>query len=63
MAFTQSDVDTLKAAIATGAMRVRYADGREITYRSQAELERALGMAQNEAGAAAPASRSFTVSF
>lgn len=64
MAFSQSDVDTLKAAIATGAMRVRYADGREIQYRSQAELERALMLVEGEvAGPAAKASRSFVVGF
>lgn len=64
MAFLQSDVDTLKAAIATGAMRVRYADGREITYRSQAELERALTLVQGEVtGPAAKPSRSFLVAY
>jgi hypothetical protein len=64
MALSQTDVDTLKAAIATGAMRVRYADGREIQYRTQSELERALAMV--EAEVAAPAtkpSRSFVVGF
>jgi len=64
MAFSQTDVDTLKAAIASGAMRVRYADGREIQYRSQAELERALFLAQGEvAGQAVKPSRSFVVGF
>jgi predicted lipid-binding transport protein (Tim44 family) len=64
MAFNQTDVDTLKAAIATGAMRVRYADGREITYRSQAELERALTLVQGEVtGPDAKPSRSFLVEY
>ncbi|MBB3691462.1 phage head-tail joining protein [Sphingomonas sp. BK580] len=34
MAFSQTDLDTLRAAIASGIMRVRYADGREVTYQS-----------------------------
>ena len=38
MAWTQSDLDTLKAAIATGALSVRYADGRQVTYRTLAEM-------------------------
>jgi roadblock/LC7 domain-containing protein len=42
MAWTQSDVDTLKQAIATGAKRVRYADGREVEYRTLNEMERTL---------------------
>lgn len=64
MAFKQTDVDTLKAAIATGAVRVRYADGRELTYRSQAELERALTLVQGEVtGPDAKPSRSFLVEF
>lgn len=66
MAFTQTDVDTLKAAIGSGAMKVRYADGREITYRSQAELERALKMARDEVAATTGSdkpSRSFVAGF
>jgi len=42
MAFTQSDVDTLRQSIATGARRVRYADGRDVEYRSYAEMRRVL---------------------
>jgi hypothetical protein len=34
MAFTQTDLDTIRAAIASGIMKVRYADGREIAYQS-----------------------------
>ena len=44
MAVTQADVDALDAAIATGALRVRYADGREVTYRSLAEMREIRGM-------------------
>ena len=64
MALSQIDVDTLKAAIATGAMRVRYADGREIQYRSQAELERALALVESDVAAPLDKpSRSFVASF
>lgn len=49
MAFTQADVDTLKRAIATGALRVRYPDGREVQYRSLVELKAVLAMAQTDA--------------
>lgn len=42
MALTQTDVDTLERALATGTMRVRFADGREVTYRSSTELLEAI---------------------
>ena len=38
MAMTTADIDALDAAIASGASKVRFADGREITYRSLAEM-------------------------
>jgi len=50
MAFTTSDIDALKAALATGALQVRYADGRQITYRSLAEMRQILQMMQTDAG-------------
>ena len=54
MAWTQTDVDALKAAIATGALEVRYADGRHVRYRSLADMERTLALMQGEvAGTAA----------
>lgn len=40
MAFTQDDLDRINAAIATGELRVRYAD-REVEYRSIDELKKA----------------------
>ena len=61
--FTMEDVAALKRAIATGVMKVRYADGREVTYRSQAELERALVMVEREAKPASEISRSFVAEF
>jgi hypothetical protein len=38
MAWTTADLATVEAALATGALRVRYADGREVTYQSATEL-------------------------
>ena len=38
MAYQQSDLDTINAAIATGALSVRYADGRTVVYRSIREM-------------------------
>lgn len=49
MAFTQDDVDALKRAMATGALRVRYPDGREVQYRTLSEMKAVLVMAQAEA--------------
>ncbi len=62
--FTQSDIDTMKAAIATGAMRVRYADGREVQYRTLVEMRETLRMMTDEVGAASGGSaRSFLAGF
>lgn len=52
MAWTQTDVDKLKAAIALGALRVSYAD-RDVTYRSLEEMRQTLGMLEAEVNAAA----------
>jgi hypothetical protein len=48
MAFTQADRDTVAAAIATGALRVRFADGREVTYQNGADLRAALALIDGE---------------
>ena len=45
MAYTQSDIDTLRAAIATGATLVRFGSGpdsREVRYRSLADMRSIL---------------------
>ena len=42
MAYSQTDVDALKAAIATGALEVKYADGRQVRYRSLSEMRQIL---------------------
>lgn len=38
MAYSQTDLDRLDAAIASGTLKVRFSDGSEVTYRSMAEL-------------------------
>lgn len=48
MAFTQADRDTVATAIASGTLRVRYADGREVTYQSGADLRAALALIDAE---------------
>jgi hypothetical protein len=48
--FTQADLDALKAAFASGALRVNLGD-REIIYRSQAELAKAIEVVQNSLSA------------
>jgi hypothetical protein len=50
MAWQQSDIDTLKAAIAQGALRVRFAD-RDVTYRSLAEMRETLRLVKAEVNA------------
>lgn len=46
MAFEQSDLDTLDQAIASGVQSVTYADGRAVTYRNMADLQRARDMVE-----------------
>lgn len=38
MNWTQTDLDAINEAIATGASKVRFADGREVTYRGLADM-------------------------
>jgi hypothetical protein len=64
MAFVQADIDTLKAAIATGASQVRYADGRQVTYRTLDEMLKALKMIDGEVNPSpSKTSRSSVASF
>lgn len=64
MAWSQTDIDSLKAAIATGALKVRYADGSEVTYRSLAEMRTTLSMMQADVSPPANGGqRSFLVGF
>lgn len=52
MAVTQSDLDTVTRAIATGERRVKFSDGREVEYRSIADLRDALALLRNEMNSA-----------
>lgn len=47
MAYTQADIDALKASIKQGVLRVRKGD-REIEYRSLAEMREQLAVMENE---------------
>ena len=47
MAFTQTDADTLRRAIASGARTLKL-NGEEVTYGSLAELRAALAMVEAE---------------
>lgn len=57
MAYTAADLETLERAVATGVMRVRYSDGKEVTYRTTDELLRAIGVVKGEIARAAGAPR------
>ena len=62
MAFSATDVSTLETAIATGAMRVKFADGREVTYQTGADLRAALALIDAElAGNSATATPRFAL--
>mgnify|MGYP003583756912 CR=1 FL=1 len=52
MAFTQSDLDSIKKAIAGSQLEVQYGDKR-VKYRSLEELERAARMIAGELNSAA----------
>lgn len=47
MAYTQSDIDQLKTAIASGALEVQYPNGR-VRYRSLAEMRETLAIMEAE---------------
>lgn len=65
MAFTAADLSTIEEAIATGALRVRFADGREVTYQSADALIRVRALIQGDvaAGAATTNDRTTYLSF
>ena len=50
MAYTQSDLDAVKAAIASGELSVKH-NGREVTYRSMDDLLKAKASIENELAA------------
>lgn len=51
MAWTQTDINKLKAAIGQGATKVKFAD-REVTYRSLDEMKETLRIMQADVDAA-----------
>lgn len=53
MAFTQQQLDTLDAAIAQGALVVKYGD-KEVTYRSLTDMIRLRNMMAESLGVLAP---------
>jgi hypothetical protein len=65
MAFTQSDVDALKQAIATGALECTFGAGpdqRKVTYRNLTDMQRTLAMLQDEVAGAASRPRASFIS-
>lgn len=53
MAYTQADLDALRAAYSSGTLKVRFADGREVTYPSGADLLARIRTVESEIAAAA----------
>ena len=49
MAFSQADLDNIDAAVASGALRVKYSD-REVQYQSLADLLRARALVAKALG-------------
>lgn len=58
MPFTQTDLDAINSALATGELSVRSSDGKQVTYRSVDELIKAKGVVEAEL-ASASASRPY----
>jgi hypothetical protein len=63
--FTSDDIAALKAAIASGARRVRYSDSSEVEYRTLAEMRETLRMMQQDVAPSggSTSSRSFVAGF
>lgn len=54
MAYTQTDLDKLKAALANGGVgEVEFKDGRRVRYRSVDEINQAIAAVKAELGIAA----------
>lgn len=63
MAYTQDDIDTLQAAIVTGARKVKFGSGpdaREVEYRSLADMQAILAQML---AAVSPSARKVSTSF
>lgn len=63
MAYTLQQLADLRAAIAEGVTKVRFSDGRELTYRSLDEMRRIERVMAAELEAGAGGSRRVYVSF
>lgn len=66
MAYTQDDIDALKAAIASGARRVKFGSGpdsREVEYRSLADMRATLADMLAEMSPARPSPVSYVEHF
>ncbi len=48
MAWTEDDISRIKDALASGQLRIRTSDGRQIEYRSVTELQRVLVQIEDE---------------
>lgn len=57
MAFTQTDLDNINAAIAVGELTVRSANGTQVTYRSMDDLLKARATIQSDLAAASASNR------
>lgn len=60
MAYTSADLAILERAVASGVMRVRYSDGKEVTYRSTDELLRAIAVVKAQIAQAAGSPRTMS---
>lgn len=65
MAFSSTDLTTIEAAIASGSLRVRFGDGREVHYQTTADMLRARDAINEDIlnNSAAPPSRMTRVIF
>ena len=63
MAWTQADIDTMKAAIASGILTVRHMDGRLVTYQDTADMLRALAAMEQSLTESSTSGRSTFASF
>ena len=57
MAWTQADLDSLEEAMKAGVLKVRYSDGKEVTYRSLAEMMQLRQLMQKQIAPASGNSR------
>lgn len=59
MALTQTDLDSINAAIASGELTVRNRDGAMVTYRTMDELLKARQLAEADIAKSAGATRAY----